>query len=189
MTENSPAATRGGRYNRRYHTLKHKGKIMKRQTLLAAFTGVLLLAQNALAIETPKGWKAEKHEVGVTYSPENAAGREISVSISLPLPDEGKTAAQLLEDVVKGMTAEGDLKIVKGGKIEKKDKRAEVVMDVEVMGEPPVRVKQVIYPIPKKSVRVIVMSMNGDADTLQRYQKTLDDIIEAQYAEDMARKK
>ena len=87
------------------------------------------------------------------------------------------------------MTAEGDLKIVKGGKIEKKDKRAEVVMDVEVMGEPPVRVKQVIYPIPKKSVRVIVMSMNGDADTLQRYQKTLDDIIEAQYAEDMARKK
>ena len=162
---------------------------MKRKTLLAAFTGVLLLAQNALAIETPKGWKEEKHEVGVTYSPENAAGREISVSISLPLPDEGKTAAQLLEDVVKGMTAEGDLKIVKGGKIEKKDKRAEVVMDVEVMGEPPVRVKQVIYPIPKKSVRVIVMSMNGDADTLQRYQKTLDDIIEAQYAEDMARKK
>ena len=161
---------------------------MKRQTLLAAFTGVLFLAQNALAIETPKGWKAEKHEVGVTYSPENAAGREISVSISLPLPDEGKTAAQLLEDVVKGMTAEGDLKNIKGGKIEKKDKRAEVVMDVEVMGEP-VRVKQVIYPIPKKSVRVIVMSMNGDADTLQRYQKTLDDIIEAQYAEDMARKK
>ena len=161
---------------------------MKRQTLLAAFTGVLLLAQNGLAIETPKGWKAEKHEVGVTYSPENAAGREISVSISLPLPDEGKTAAQLLEDVVKGMTAEGDLKIVKGGKIEKKDKRAEVVMDVEVMGEP-VRVKQVIYPIPKKSVRVIVMFMDGDADTLQRYQKTVDDIIEAQYAEDMARKK
>ena len=104
------------------------------------------------------------------------------------MPDEGKTAAQLLEDVVKGMTAEGDLKNIEGGKIEKKDKRAEVVMDVEVMGEP-VRVKQVIYPIPKKSVRVIVMSMNGDADTLQRYQKTLDDIIEAQYAEDMARKK
>ena len=73
---------------------------MKRQTLLAAFSGVLLLAQNALAIETPKGWKAEKHEVGVTYSPENAAGREISVSISLPLPDEGNTAAQLLEVVV-----------------------------------------------------------------------------------------
>ena len=161
---------------------------MKRQTLLAAFTGVLLLVQNALAIETPKGWKEEKHEVGVTYSPENAAGREVSVSISLPLPDEGKTAAQLLEDVVKGMTAEGDLKNIKGGKIEKKDKRAEVVMDVEVMGEP-VRVKQVIYPIPKKSVRAIVMFMDGDADTLQRYQKTVDDIIEAQYAEDMARKK
>lgn len=163
---------------------------MKRKTLLAAFTGVLLLAQNALAIETPKGWKAEKHEVGVTYSPKNAAGREISVSISLPLPDEGKTAAQLLEDVVKGMTAEGDLKNIKGGKIEKKDKRAEVVMDVEVMGEgEPVHVKQVIYPIPKKSVRVIVMFMDGDADTLQRYQKTVNDIIEAQYAEDMARKK
>ena len=163
---------------------------MKRQTLLAAFTGVLLLAQNALAIETPKGWKAEKHEVGVTYSPKNAAGREVSVSISLPLPDEGKTAAQLLEDVVKGMTAEGDLKNIKGGKIEKKDKRAEVVMDVEVMGEgEPVHVKQVIYPIPKKSVRAIVMFMDGDADTLQRYQKTVDDIIEAQYAEDMARKK
>ena len=161
---------------------------MNRKMLVAAFAGVLLLAQNALAIETPEGWKLEKVESGVTYSPENAEGREISVSISLPLPDEGKTAAQLLEDAVKGMTAEGDLKNIKGGKIEKKDKRAEVVMDVEVMGEP-VRVKQVIYPIPKKSVRVIVMSMNGDADTLQRYQKTLDDIIEAQYAEDMARKK
>ena len=88
------------------------------------------------------------------------------------------------------MTAEGDLKNIKGGKIEKKDKRAEVVMDVEVMGEgEPVHVKQVIYPIPKKSVRVIVMFMDGDADTSQRYQKTVDDIIEAQYAEDMARKK
>ena len=174
---------------------------MNRKMLVAAFAGVLLLAQNALAIETPEGWKLEKVESGVTYSPENAEGREISiyspenaegreisVSISLPLPDEGKTAAQLLEDAVKGMTAEGDLKNIKGGKIEKKDKRAEVVMDVEVMGEP-VRVKQVIYPIQKKSVRAIVIFMDGDADTLQRYQKTLDDIIEAQYAEDMARKK
>lgn len=188
MTEILSIAVGRGRYNRHRYELKRKENFMNRKMWFAALAGVLLLAQNALAIETPEGWKLEKDESGVIYSPENAEGREISVSISLPLPDEGKTAAQLLEDAVKGMTAEGDLKNIKGGKIEKKDKRAEVVMDVEVMGEP-VRVKQVIYPIQKKSVRAIVIFMDGDADTLQRYQKTTDEIIEAQYAEDMARKK
>lgn len=161
---------------------------MKRQTLLAAFTGVLLLAQNALAIETPQGWKAEKHEVGVTYSPENAAGREISVSISLPLPDEGKTAAQLLEKASQGITEGEGVKIVKRGKVTQKGKRAETVIEVEIAGSP-VRVTYAAYPLGKGNMRALIVFMESDAQTLKRYEKAANDIIDAQYAEDTAGKK
>ena len=49
--------------------------------------------------------------------------------------------------------------------------------------------KETIYPLDPENMRDIIVFMPNNAEILQKYQKTAEDIIAAQYAEDMARKK
>ena len=72
---------------------------MNRKLLIAALSGALLIAQNALAIDAPKGWKATTASDGTVYTPTDAKENSVSLVISPPLPDEGKTAGK---DAVQG---------------------------------------------------------------------------------------
>ena len=161
---------------------------MNRKLLIAALSGALLIAQNALAIDAPKGWKATTASDGTVYTPTDAKENSVSLVISPPLPDEGKTAAQLLEKASQGITEGEGVKIVKRGKVTQKGKRAETVIEVEIAGSP-VRVTYAAYPLGKGNMRAVIIFMDGDAQTLKRYEKAANDIIDAQYAEDTAGKK
>ena len=55
MTENSPAATRGGRYNRHRYELKGKENLINWKMWFAALA--LLCVQNALTIKLPQSWQ------------------------------------------------------------------------------------------------------------------------------------
>ncbi|WP_281838770.1 hypothetical protein [Cardiobacterium hominis] len=55
MTENSPAVTRGGRYNRHRYELKGKENLMNWKMWFAALA--LLCVQNALTIKLPQSWQ------------------------------------------------------------------------------------------------------------------------------------
>ena len=55
MTENSPAATRGCRYNRHRYELKGKENLMNWKMWFAALA--LLCVQNALTIKLPQSWQ------------------------------------------------------------------------------------------------------------------------------------
>ena len=152
---------------------------MKRKIFLTALSGALLLAQNAMAIETPAGWK---------MTPESADANNIMLAISPSLSNDGKTAAQLLENAEQNLIDNNGAKITQSGKIEEKDGQANIAIQTEINGSP-ILVKETIYPLDPENMRDIIVFMPNNAEILQKYQKTAEDIIAAQYTEDMARKK
>lgn len=168
---------------------------MKRQTLLAAFTGVLLLAQNALAIETPKGWqRGVGSEPGaISYTPEDAGDRGVILMISaLQTNEENLALTQFLENMADKTIYDNPpgmgIAVLQRDKAKQNGDRAELTFKMTILGAP-VRFYMTAYPVGKNQMRATTLFIEDDAELVKRYQKTVDDIIEAQYAEDMAGKK
>lgn len=155
---------------------------MKYKTiLLAGLSGIFLSAQTALAIETPPGWEMKKDEDGVKYTPKDE--RFVYVYIGNPESDDEKTPLEMIEENFKylGRPISQSSSPDQTGR---KGDRAEAVMEVPGSGEMKF-LQMVIYQVSDSQIRAIQF-MGPDKDGLQeRYQKAVDDMISAQYMEDM----
>ena len=155
---------------------------MKYKTiLLATLSGIFVSAQTTLAIETPPGWEMKKDEDGVKYTPKDE--RFVYVYIGNPESDDEKTPLEMREENLKytgSPTSQSSSLDQTGGKGD----RAEAMLKVTKSGEI-YFLQMLIYQVSDSQFRTIQF-MGPDKDGLQeRYQKAADDIISAQYAEDM----
>lgn len=81
-----------------------------------------------------------------------------------------------------------EMQVTHRGEIQKKEKRAAITFQAK-FGEIPAIITFVTYPAKKNAWRSIFVIMKDDVNVRKRHQKTVNKIIEAQYAEDMTSQK
>ena len=145
-----------------------------------ALFATICCAQNAVAFDTPHGWKMMQTRDAITYEPADADSHETSVIIAPPFPAKGMNAVATLKDMAESADA---FSLEDSDGIHKKGDRAAMTIKRQTV-EGPARITFTAWPVGKAQMRVIVFLIKDDAALRQRYQQTADKIIEAQYAED-----
>ena len=161
---------------------------MKIQPLLiAALSGIIFLAQNALAIEMPKGWTMvpSDGENSANYEPVDASGDDVMVMVLPLFPANGMNAAATLKDFAESADS---FSLKNSDAIIEQDNRA--IMRVRPEWDKG-RGQMVFtaWPVGKEQMRMVGFYIKDDEALHKRYQKTAEEIIETQYAEDMAKQK
>lgn len=147
---------------------------------LALIIGIVLASQHAVAIDTPPGWERKNTQGGVQYIPKNDEGREIGIEIADLVTGQG-SPAQVLNLFADAIGS--NMTIVQRGEIEESGNIANLSLEVEYQGKN-VLTNLTAYPVGNNKVRVIDFQTEKDAELLQRYQKTMTELIAAQYLED-----
>jgi len=71
----------------------------------AALFATICCAQNAVAFDTPHGWKMMQTRDAITYEPADADSHETSVIIAPPFPAKGMNAVATLKDMAESADA------------------------------------------------------------------------------------
>lgn len=162
---------------------------MKRKMLLGVIMimGALLLVQNVLAIETPKGWKMmpSDGENSANYEPVDASGDDVIVMVLPLFPANGMNAAATLKDFAESADS---FSLKNSDAIIEQDNRAIMRVRPE-WDKGRGQMVFIAWPVGKEQMRMVGFYIKDDEALHKRYQKTAEEIIETQYAEDMAKQK